>query len=46
MGGLDALVFTGGVGENSAQIRNAACGATAFLGVGLDRDLNERVDVR
>ena len=33
MGGLDALVFTGGVGENSAAVRERACAATAFLGV-------------
>jgi acetate kinase len=36
MGGLDALVFTGGVGENSARVRAAAAAATTFLGVDLD----------
>ena len=40
MGGLDALVFTGGVGENSAPVRAAACAAVAFLGVELDRIAN------
>jgi len=40
MGGLDALVFTGGVGENSARVRAAAATATAFLGVGLDPEAN------
>jgi acetate kinase len=42
MGGLDALVFTGGVGENAPLVRERACAALAFLGVGLDRDANER----
>ena len=34
LGGLDALVFTGGVGENSARIRDLACEGLAHLGVG------------
>ena len=33
-GGLDALVFTGGVGENAPSVRAAACEGLAFLGVG------------
>lgn len=40
MGGLDALVFTGGVGENSARVREAAANAVAFLGVSLDPAAN------
>ncbi|HKE76828.1 MAG TPA: acetate/propionate family kinase [Acidimicrobiales bacterium] len=36
LGGLDALVFTGGVGENSAAVRAAAAGGLGFLGVVLD----------
>jgi acetate kinase len=32
LGGLDALAFTGGVGENSARIRDAVCTRLAFLG--------------
>lgn len=40
MGGLDALVFTGGVGENSPRVRAAAAAATGFLGVGLDAEAN------
>ena len=31
LGGLDALVFTGGIGENSAEVRDAACGRLGFL---------------
>jgi acetate kinase len=42
MGGLDALVFTGGVGENSPVVRARACMAAAFLGVELDPAANER----
>jgi acetate kinase len=42
LGGLDALVFTGGVGENSAVVRQRACAAAAFLGVELDPRRNER----
>ena len=36
MGGIDVLVFTGGVGENSAQVRAATCAAIGFLGVEID----------
>jgi acetate kinase len=41
MGGIDALVFTGGVGEHSAEVRAAAAERTAFLGVALDPARNE-----
>jgi acetate kinase len=40
MGGIDALVFTGGVGENSAPVRAATCASTSFLGVGIDEEAN------
>ena len=36
MGGLDALVFTGGVGENSSEVRRLAAEGLAFLGVRID----------
>jgi acetate kinase len=39
--GLDALVFTAGVGENSAAIRSLACQAFEFLGLKLDEQQNE-----
>ena len=39
-GGLDALVFTGGVGENSAAVRQRAAEGLDFIGVGLDATLN------
>ena len=41
MHGLDALVFTGGVGEHSSQIRAAAAAGLGFLGVSLDPDQNK-----
>jgi acetate kinase len=44
MGGLDALVFTGGVGENSATVRAAAAAATAFLGLELEPAANADAD--
>ena len=40
LGGMDALIFTGGVGENSADVRTAACSTLGFLGLKLDADLN------
>ena len=40
LGGLDALVFTAGVGENSAEVRAAACGKLGFLGLKLDDAAN------
>jgi len=42
LGGLDSLVFTAGVGENSADIRAAACSTLGFLGVKLDIERNMR----
>jgi len=41
MGGLDAVAFTGGIGENSAALRAACCEGLDFLGVRLDREQNE-----
>jgi acetate kinase len=40
MGGLDALVFTAGIGENSSEIRAATCEGLGFLGIELDTGLN------
>ena len=42
MGGMDVLVFTAGVGENSAEVRAAACDGLDFLGVRLDACKNAR----
>ena len=40
LGGIDALVFTGGVGENSAEIRSRAAAGLGFLGVAVDQSRN------
>ena len=40
MGGLDAVVFTGGVGETSHRIRSLVCQGLEFLGIKLDEDGN------
>jgi len=40
LGGLDALAFTGGIGQNSAAIREGVCRGLEFLGVKLDAALN------
>lgn len=42
MGGLDALVFTGGIGENSARARAAICHNLHFLGLAVDEGKNQR----
>jgi len=39
-GGLDALVFTGGIGEHSALIRDKICSPLAFMGIKLDATAN------
>ena len=44
MDGLDALVFTGGIGEHQPSVRQAAAGGLGFLGVGVDRAANEAAD--
>lgn len=44
MGGLDALVFTGGIGENSIMVRHDVCSNMEYLGIKLDDKLNENVD--
>ena len=46
LGGLDALIFTGGVGENAAAIRARVCADAAWLGLQLDDDANRRGDPR
>lgn len=40
LGGLDTLVFAGGIGENSGAVRTRICAGLEFLGVELDDDLN------
>lgn len=40
LGGLDHLVFTGGIGENSSLVREKVCGAVAHFGIVLDAQKN------
>jgi acetate kinase len=40
LGGLDTLVFAGGIGENAAPIRARICAGLGFLGIELDQDRN------
>jgi acetate kinase len=42
LGGIDGLVFTAGIGENSADIRRRICAASAWLGIELDQDANQK----
>ena len=42
LGGLDALVFTAGIGAHSAEVRRRVCAASAWLGIALDQAANER----
>jgi acetate kinase len=42
LGGIDGLVFTAGIGENSAEIRKRICAASAWLGIELDEAANEK----
>ena len=43
MGGLDALVFTGGIGENSVLVRKDVCTNMEFLGIKFDGSANQNV---
>ena len=43
MGGLDAIVFTAGIGENTPSIREMACSGLEYLGVAFDLDANNGV---
>jgi acetate kinase len=40
LGGVDTLVFSGGIGENAALIREQICDGLGFLGIELDRERN------
>ncbi|NLK18426.1 MAG: acetate kinase [Synergistaceae bacterium] len=41
MGGMDVLVFTAGIGENSARAREGICEGLEFMGVKIDREKNK-----
>ena len=40
LGGLDALIFAGGIGENASQVRERVCAGLEFLGIEIDSALN------
>ena len=44
MNGLDCIVFTGGIGENSAPVRAGACEDMEYLGIKFDFDKNEELN--
>ncbi len=43
LGGVDIIVFTGGVGENQASCRSGACRGLEFMGISLNEELNNKV---
>ena len=43
MGGVDIIVFTGGVGENQTGVRENVCAPLAFMGVELNNELNAKI---
>jgi acetate kinase len=45
LNGLDALVFTAGIGENSALIRELVCSEMEFLGIAIDPSKNEKGEI-
>lgn len=46
LGGIDALIFTGGIGEHSADMRRRICAGFDFLGLRIDEDRNRAVVLR
>lgn len=46
IGGLDALVFTAGIGENSALVRSLICERLKWMGLDLDKDANDANAIR
>ena len=42
MGGVDIIVFTGGVGENQTGVRENVCAPLSFMGVEIDKELNAK----
>jgi len=46
LGGIDGLVFTAGIGENSAEIRRRICEGSAWLGIEIDAEANDARNTR
>ncbi|MGA8263966.1 MAG: acetate kinase [Ignavibacteriaceae bacterium] len=45
MGGLDAFVFTGGIGENSPDVRREVCSDLEFMGIKIDEEKNQKSEI-
>jgi acetate kinase len=43
MGGVDIIVFTGGVGENQTGVRENVCAPLGFMGVEINKELNDKI---
>ena len=43
MNGLDAVLFTGGIGENSWEVREGACSEMDYFGIKIDKELNRTI---
>jgi len=43
LGGVDIIVFTGGVGENQSRCRSEVCDGLQYMGVSLDQELNNKI---
>lgn len=43
MGGVDIIVFTGGVGENQSYVRQEVCSTLGFIGVDIDKEINNQI---
>lgn len=46
LGGIDAICFTGGIGENSAITREKICEGLEFLGIEIDKDTNNEIEAK
>lgn len=46
MGGVDAIVFTGGIGEHNAELRYNVCSDMEFMGIAIDADKNEEMNAK
>jgi acetate kinase len=42
MGGVDAVLFTGGIGENDKNVRLGVCSGMEYMGIKIDAELNDK----
>lgn len=42
MGGLDCVVFTAGIGENSPTVREGVCAGLGYFGIEIDKEANKK----